>query len=478
LYIVCMMQTAIKNSRYLFFYVLLFSLQYAFAQVSNLSPDQILARSIFKKLIAINTVHSTGNTTVAADTIARWLIAAGYAEKDVQVLGPQLRNRNLVARFHGSGKEPALIFLAHLDVVEARREDWSYDPFTLTETGGYFYGRGSLDIKESVSILVANFIRLKKEGYIPDRDLILVLTAGEESGADYSGIEWLIKNQMPLLDAAYCINLDAGEPQMKKGKRIIRPIQVSEKGLMNLSLEVKNKGGHSSLPVKDNAIYRLAGGLVKMGAYEFPIEFSETTKSYFASMASFESGQLASDMKAVAQNNPDTAALLRLATAPYYNGLMRTTCVATMVEAGHAINALPQSAKAIVNCRVLPGTSQEEVQKIMTRVVGDTQIVVTVMTDLISNPASPLTPVFKQKVEQVTNKLWPGIPVIPVMGVGASDGKYLRDAGIPVYGVAGVFLDVDDNRMHGKDERIQVKDFYDGLDYVYELIRVFTSGNK
>jgi acetylornithine deacetylase/succinyl-diaminopimelate desuccinylase-like protein len=447
----------------------------AWSQVPTLSPDQERARGIFKELIEINTTHSTGNTTMAAHALAKRLVDAGFDQKDVVVIGPAARNQNLVVRFRGSGKKPPILFLGHLDVVEARREDWSMDPFILTETGGYFYGRGSLDMKESDAILVSNFIRMKTEGFLPDRDLILALTAGEESGGEYDGVEWLVKNQHALIDADFCINLDAGEPQRKGGKRVLRPVQISEKGIFYMTLEVRNPGGHSSQPSKNNAIYRLADGLVHMETYDFPVELTGVTKSYFSTMSAVESGQLAEDMKAVAGNIPDTSAVNRLAKLPYYNALMRTTCVATVLEAGNSINALPQLAKATVNCRLLPGATQEEVVKTITGVLSDSQIAVSVIIPLIVSPPSDPKGEIMQTVQQVSNKLWPGLPVLPIMGVGASDGKYLRAAGMPTYGISGVFLDVDDFRMHGKDERIRVDDFYDGLQYNYELIRAFST---
>lgn len=463
--------TQFRNNIFIALLVPLFIVQHSSAQSPRLSANQELARGIFKELIETNTVHSTGNTTTAADAMARRLKAAGYAEKDIQVVGPQLRNRNLVARLRGSGKRAAILFLAHLDVVAARREDWSMDPFRLAERDGYFYGRGTMDIKDGAAILVADFIRLKQEGYVPDRDLVLALTAGEESGAEYNGVEWLLKNQRKLIDAEFCINMDAGDPQIKNGKRINRTVQASEKGVLNFSLEVKNPGGHSSLPSKDNAIYRLANGLTKMEVFDFPVQFNEVTKSYFAQMSSFESGQMAEDMKTVSQDSPGDLVIGRLATSAYYNAMMRTTCVATMLEAGHAINALPQSAKAIVNCRVMPGSSEAEIKKQLTEVLADSQIVVSVMSGLKNNPASALKPELMQTVEQVTEKIWPGIPVLPVMEVGATDGIYLRGEGIPTYGVSGVFIDVDDNRAHGKDERIGVKEFYEGLEYEYQLMK-------
>ena len=448
-----------------------------FAQSQSLSQEQNLGRSIFKELIEINTTHSTGNTTIAANAIAKRLIAAGFTQKDIQVTGPGSRNQNIVARLHGTGKAKPILFLAHLDVVEARREDWSLDPFKLTERDGYFYGRGTMDIKDGASILVADFIRLKKEGYMPDRDLILALTAGEEAGADYNGVYWLLKNRRDLIDAEFCINMDAGDPQIKNGKRINRTIQASEKGFLSFSLETKNPGGHSSLPSKNNAIYHLADGLVRLEHFDFPAQLNEVTRAYFGKMAAIETGQSSFDMKAISVNPLDTAAISRLSESPYYNALIRTTCVATMLEAGHATSALPQYAKAIVNCRVMPGSTQAEIQNTITQVLADNQVIVTPMNDLMDNPASALKPELMQKVAAVTGKLWPGVIILPVMEVGATDGIYLRGAGIPTYGISGVFIDVDDNRAHGKDERIGVKEFYDGLEYEYNLIKAFGSGH-
>jgi acetylornithine deacetylase/succinyl-diaminopimelate desuccinylase-like protein len=468
------MQKIIKQFFAGLIFVLSIVFQFVSAQVNKLSVEQDLAHSIFKELIEINTTHSIGDCTPAAEAMAKRLKEGGFDVKDIVIIGPFARNKNMIARIHGSGKQPPVLFLAHLDVVEAKPEDWSYDPFKLVETNGYFYGRGTLDVKSGAAILVSNFIRLRKAGFIPDRDLVLALTAGEESADDYDGVEWLVQNHRPLIDASFCINMDAGEPQRKEGKRILRPIQVSEKGNFYLTLEVKNPGGHSSQPTRNNAIYRLADGLVKMQAYDFPVQFSDVTKSYFATMASLETGQLETDMKAIAQNNPDTAIINRLAMFPYYNALMRSTCITTVVDAGNSVNALPQSAKATVNCRLLPGVKEEEAKNRIVQILGDTGIHVSVRMVLKSGPASPVNREIIDKVEQVTKKFWPGIPVLPVMGVGASDGKYLRAAGMPTYGISGVFLDVDDFRMHARDERIRVEDFYEGLDYNYEIIKAFS----
>jgi acetylornithine deacetylase/succinyl-diaminopimelate desuccinylase-like protein len=445
------------------------------AQSGKRSSYQQLARSIFKELIEINTTHVSGNTTLAADAMAKRLTAAGFDASDIQVVGPTAINKNLVVRLRGSNKMRPILFLAHLDVVDAKREDWSFDPFTFREQDGYFYGRGTMDIKDGAAILVANFIRLKQEGYVPNRDLILALTAGEEAGAEYNGVEWLLKNQRSLIDAEFCINMDAGDPQIKNGKRINRTVQASEKGPLNISLEVKNPGGHSSQPTKDNAIYRLANGLTRLAAYEFPVQINEVTRAYFEKMVKLETGRLAADMKAVAENPKDTAAISRLQASPYYHALMSTTCVATTLEAGHAINALPQTAKAIVNCRVLPGTSEQEVLATIKSILADSQITVTPLNHLADNPASALTPELMQPIKEVTNKLWPEVVVLPVMEVGYTDGRFLRAAGMPTYGISGVFIDVDDNRTHGKDERIGVKEFYDGLEYEYNLIKAFSS---
>lgn len=456
-------------------FVFILFLQPAHGQVLKLTPDQQLARDIFKELIEINTTHSTGNTTLAAEAMAKRLKAAGFVDKDIQVVGPEIKNKNLIVRFRGSGKQPPILFLAHLDVVEARIEDWSMDPFKLIEQDGYFYGRGTSDIKDGAAILVANFIKLKQEGFLPNRDLILALTAGEESGAEYNGIDWLLQNQRSLIEADFCINMDSGDPQIKNGKRISRTVQISEKAGFNLNLEVKNPGGHSSLPTKDNAIYRLAEGLTRLEKYDFPVQLNEATRSYFDKMSLLESGQLAEDMKAIVKNPSDTIVINRLATSAYYNALMRTTCVVTMIQGGHAKNALPQTAQAIVNCRVLPGITQAEIQNTIINVLADSQIVVSVNSTLKNSPASPLKPEILQKIEMVTKQLWPGIPVLAVMETGGTDGRRLRSAGIPTYGISGVFMDVDDVRAHGKDERIGVKDFYDGLEYEHKLIRAFSS---
>jgi acetylornithine deacetylase/succinyl-diaminopimelate desuccinylase-like protein len=438
------------------------------------SPDTQLARDIFKELIEIDTTDSRGNTTKAAEAMAARLKAAGFAPEDVQVLGPNPRKGNLVARLRGSGAHKPILLLAHLDVVEARREDWSMDPFKFLERDGYFYGRGTSDIKSGDAILIANLIRLKQEGFKPDRDLIVALTADEEGG-DFNGVDWLLKNRRDLIDAAYCLNVDGGGGQIKKGKRLLNELQTGEKVYLSFQLEVTNRGGHSSLPVKDNAIYRLAEGLIRLAQFEFPVMLNETTRSYFEKMSRIEGGQTGRDMQALLSTPPDTQAVARLAATAYCNALMRTTCVATKLEAGHAENALPQRARAVVNCRLLPEDSPETVRRSLEKVLADDQIKVIPLGKLISAPSSVLMREITEPAERITSELWPGVPLVPVMSTGGTDGTYLRIAGMPTYGISGFFDDIDDVRVHGRDERIGVKEFYDGLEFMYRFVKALSS---
>lgn len=436
------------------------------------------ARAIFEQLININTTGSSGSTTAAAKAMADWLIRAGFAPADVQVIGPAgSPNHNLVARFRGTGRQKPVLLLAHLDVVEARREDWSLDPFTLTEQDGYFYGRGTLDVKDGAAILVATLARLKQEGYRPNRDLILALTAGEEGGSDYNGVQWLLENQRDLIDAAYVINMDGGDPVKVDGTRLMRSVQAAEKVYVTFKLEVHNPGGHSSLPTRDNAIYRLATALGRVSAYEFPARLNEITRTFFQRMATIQQGQLAADMAAVGATS-DSAAMRRLSDlSPLWNAQLRTTCVATQLAGGHAENALPQSASATVNCRMLPGTPQDEVQRALAGAISDTAVAITVISPATPSPPSALKPDIMGPIERVTKQLW-NIPVIPVMETGATDGLYFRNAGVPVYGVSGVFVDINDVRAHGKDERIGVQDYYDGAEYIYQLVKAVSSASR
>ena len=445
----------------------------AAAQV--ISPNQQQARDIYKELVEINTVTPTGDTAKAAEAMAARLRAAGFAGADVQVFNPAPRKGNLVARLHGTGARKPILLMAHLDVVEARREDWSVDPFKLLEKDGYFYGRGSGDDKFMAATFVANMIRYKQEGYKPDRDIILLLETDEEIlDADAVGIQWMLKNHRDLIDAEFALN-EGGGVGLKNGKALRNSVQTSEKVPVNYSLEVTNSGGHSSLPRKDNAIYRLAEGLGRLSRYDFPVKLNETTRAWLERAAAQEDPRLGAAMNSVASGQSDPAAIALLSAVPAYNAQLRTTCVATMLEAGHAFNALPQSAQATVNCRVLPGEPVEEVQKTLVRVVDDAQITVTPRWTHVYSKPSPLSPGIVQAVERVTAEFWPGIPVIPTMSTGATDGSFLRNAGIPTYGTSGLAGDINDVRSHGKDERVLVKSFNDGQEYLYRLVKVLSS---
>jgi acetylornithine deacetylase/succinyl-diaminopimelate desuccinylase-like protein len=444
-----------------------------FAQ--TLSPNQQFARDVYKELVEINTVTPTGDTLKAAEAMAARLRAAGFAGADLQVFNPAPRKGNLVARLRGTGARKPLLLMAHLDVVEARREDWSVDPFKLLEKEGYFYGRGSGDDKFMAATFVANMIRYKQEGYKPDRDIILLLETDEEIGdANAVGIQWMLKNHRDLIDSEFALN-EGGRVGLKNGKALRNDLQTSEKVFVNYSFEVKNSGGHSSLPTKDNAIYHLADGLSRLSKYDFPVVLNETTRSWLERAAPLEDPQIGAAMNSVASGRPDPAAVARLSAMPAYNAQLRTTCVATMLEAGHAFNALPQRAQATVNCRVLPGEPIEEVQKTLVRVMDDKQISVTpTLVDAPSRP-SPLNQEIVQAVERVTAEFWPGIPVIPTMSAGATDGLFLRNAGIPTYGTSGLAGDIDDVRSHGRDERVLVKSFDDGREYLYRLVKTLSS---
>jgi len=447
------------------------------------SPTDQEARAIFKQLIEINTTESSGNVTTAAEAMAKRLLDAGFPEQDVIVAGPNPRKKNLVVRYRGTGKKPPVLFIGHLDVVEARREDWSMDPFQFIEQDGNFYGRGTRDMKAGDAILVMSFIRLKREGYQPDRDLIVALTADEESG-DSNGIDWLVKDHRDWINAEYCINLDGGEFERLKGRRGLAGLQASEKVYGDYQFETRNPGGHSSVPGPDNAIYELAAALSKLEKFSFPLHINEITRQYFSQSADFTSGSLAADLRGAAQQPPNPTAIQHLSTIPYYNALLRTTCVATMLSGGHAPNALPQSARANVNCRIFPGDDPEEVRKTLERVVADSDVKITLVADktsdgrlipIVAVPPSPLQPELTSALERTLATMWSGMQVVPTMSTGATDGKYLRIAGIPTFGIACMFFDMEDDRSHGKDERVGVKDFYDGVEFGYRFMKTLSS---
>jgi acetylornithine deacetylase/succinyl-diaminopimelate desuccinylase-like protein len=437
-----------------------------------------LAHDIFKQLIEINTSDSVGSTTVAAEAMAKRLRDAGYPDSDLYVGGPNSRKGNLVARLHGSGARKPILMIGHLDVVEARRDDWSFDPFVFLEKDGYFFGRGSIDMKSGDTFLMIAMIRMKQEGFKPDRDIILALTADEEGGQS-NGVDWLLKNHRDLIDAEYALNPDAGTFQMVGDKKSMTAVSASEKLYQDFELKVTNPGGHSSLPVAENAIYDLAEGLTRLEHYKFPFELNEITRSYIDHMATLTGGDLGADMKAILKNPPDPAALERLSKLPYYNGISHTTCVATRLEAGHANNALPQMARANVNCRILPGHSIDEIQATLVKILDNPKISVTpVLTGGIvarSNPPSPLRSDVMGTLEKITAEMWPGVPVVPVMETGASDGAYTRADGIPTYGVSGMWMDPNDDRSHGRDERLAVWSFYAGVDFYPRFVEALCS---
>lgn len=435
-------------------------------------------RDIYKELVEIDTTEARGDCTRAAQAMAARLEAAGFPEGDVQVLVHPGRatKGNMVARLRGTGAKKPLLLLAHLDVVEALRADWSpdIDPFKLTERDGYFYGRGTSDDKAMAAIFVANLIRYKQEGYRPDRDIILALTADEEGGP-HNGVDWLVQNHRALLEAELGLN-EGGGGRHRQGKRLFNGVQASEKVFQSFTLEARNKGGHSSLPVKDNAIYRLAAALDRLAKHDFPVNLNEVTRGYFQRMSTIETGEIAADMKAILAPSPDPAAVERLSGKPFYNALMRTTCVATLLQGGHAENALPQTARATVNCRILPHESPEEVQRTLARVVADDQVRIEPVMQPRPSPPSPLRPEVMKPIEEITRALWPGVPVMPIMSTGATDSLYLRRAGIPMYGVSGLFSDIDDVRAHGKDERLAVASLHEGQEFLYRLVRSLAGG--
>jgi acetylornithine deacetylase/succinyl-diaminopimelate desuccinylase-like protein len=444
-----------------------------FASPSEDAAHNQLAREIYQQLIEIDTTSAHGDTTPAAEAMAERLRTAGIPAADIQVLGPHPRKSNLVARYRGRGLRKPLLLLAHLDVVEAPREDWSSDPFKLIEKAGYFWGRGATDNKAMAAAWIAALIRFRQEKYVPDRDIIVALTADEEGG-DHNGVQWLLANHRDLIDAEFSLN-EGGESHMRNGRYMLNTIQPSEKVYQSFRLEVHHPGGHSSRPVSDNAIYRLADALSRLSKYKFPIRTNEVTIEYYRRMTSLYSGPGAEDMRAIVRNPADRAAAERLAKSPYDNALLRTTCVATQFEAGHAENALPQTARAIVNCRIMPGESPAQVRSTLIRVLNDSKIILTALGDAPSSKPSPLREDVVSAIERITTEMWPGVPVVPVMSTGATDGVYLRSAGIASYGVSGFFEDVDDTRAHGRDERLGVKQFYEGREFLYRLVKALSS---
>jgi acetylornithine deacetylase/succinyl-diaminopimelate desuccinylase-like protein len=445
------------------------------AQDGNRSPErwQQLAREIYEELIEINTTHSVGNTTEAAEAMRRRLLAAGFAEADVEVVEPAPRKGNLVARMRGkdTGRKPILL-LAHIDVVEAKAEDWTLPPFELIERDGMFYGRGTADDKDEAAIYITNLIRMKEESWVPDRDIIVALTADEEGGTN-NGVQWLLENRRDLVDAEYALN-EGGGGILQDDKRISNTVQAAEKKYQNFILEVTNEGGHSSRPRRDNAIYELAQALVRVGNHHFPVRLNEVTRAYLRASADIERPEIAGAMRSLLEDETDSAAIAVLSRDTRLNSMLRSTCVATLLEGGHAPNALPQRARATVNCRILPDADPELIRGTLERVANVPTLKVTADGTATNSPPSPLTPDVLAPIEQITKQMWPGVAVVPTMSTGATDGLYLRNAGIPVYGVSGLFY--GETFSHGMNERIPVESFYQGQEFLYRLVKALTGG--
>ncbi len=434
------------------------------------AQDRQLAHDIYKEFIQIQSGFSTGATTPVAEAAARYLRAAGFPASDIFLGGAKPSKFNLVVRYHGTGAKKPILLLAHTDVVEARREDWSMDPFVFNEKDGYFYGRGTGDDKAQAAVWIANLIRMKRENFHPDRDIIVALTADEEGGGPFNGVDWLIQNHRDLIDADFALNEGGWGEMSADGKKVSNDLQVSEKYVINFTLEVRNKGGHSSMPVPDNAIYHLAAALDKLASFGFPLKLNDVTAAYFSQMARLQTGSLATDLAQTAAGSQP--AMQRVAAAqPAWNSTLRTTCVATMLSGGHALNALPQLATASVNCRVLPEDSPDYVLSTLNHVVNDPEVKISWLEKASGGVPSPMRPDILAAVRESTTAEFPGVPVLPIMVVGATDGKYLRSAGIPCYGIQGFFFAPDDIRFHGRDERMPIQSFYEGQAFLYDLVK-------
>lgn len=445
------------------------------AQTPATRPPQkyeALARDILGELIAINSTHEHGST-VAAEAVAARALAAGFPAADVVVLAPAAHPEkgNVVVRLHGRAHDRPVLYLTHLDVVEARREDWTVDPFRLTERDGWLYGRGTIDMKGQDAAVLTSLIRMKDEGVVPARDVIVAFTADEEAGGNANGVEWLFKEHRDLVNAALVVNPDGGEAGFKDGRKLYVAVQTSEKIYVTFALETTDKGGHSSRPTAENPIYRLAAGLDRLAKFRFPLHLTETTRLYFRQRAEIETGPLQSDMRAILRMPPDAAAVERLSASVETNIQLRTTCTTTMIEGGHAENALPQRARATVQCRVIPGESPESIAGAIGRAIADPKIVVSVLTPAKVAPDSPPAPKVIAMVEGITRSMWPGVVVLPDMSAGADDSIYTRALDVPSYGIDGMFDDLDDGRAHGRDERIGVVAFAEEQEFTYRLMR-------
>ena len=454
----------------------------ASAQQAAARPDQLAFRAIYKELVEINTTLSVGSCTAAAEAMAARLKAAGYPDSDLHLIVDRAHPKegNLVAVLPGTDpKAKAVLLLAHIDVVEANRADWTRDPFTLIEEDGWFYARGASDDKAQASIWVDAMIRFKQEGFRPRHGVKMALTCGEESDNALNGAELLATKYRELIDAGFALNEGAGGLLGDDGKPISLSIQSGEKVYQDFTLSATNPGGHSSRPVHDNAITHLAGALVRIGAYDFPVQLNDTTRAYFTAMAPLVDPETGAAMKALVADPTNAAAAAVVSRNPTWNSMLRTTCVATMASAGHAPNALPQRATANVNCRIFPGVPVAAVTAQLTAVAADPKVSVTPdATTLLTPPPPPLTPAIMGPLRAQAGKIWPGVPIVPFQSTGATDGKYLNSYGIPTYGLTGIFADGGNSGVHGLNERIRVKSLYDARDFLYALVRTYASAKQ
>ena len=443
----------------------------AAAQPAAPGPELL---DIYRGMVETRTVHPDGDNTAIARSVAQRLLDAGFDPKDVEVIEPKPLKGNLLARMHGTGEAKPLLLLAHIDVVEARKADWSdgLDPFRLTERDGYYYGRGSIDDKAMAAIFTETMLRLKREGFVPKRDIILALTADEETGGS-NGVEWLLHNRRADIDAAFALN-EGGGGTYRDGRPYMHAVQVSEKMYLSFDLEATNAGGHSSVPARDNAIYDLAAALDQLSRYDFPVRYSAVTRAYFAEVARVEKGDVAQAAAAVAAGNASDDQVARLSRGPRYNAQLRTTCVPTRLEGGHADNALPQRAHATVNCRLMPGEDPQFVASEIQLIAGPHVSVKARGKVRVSEPSDPDAPVMAT-IRRISESMWRGVPVVPAMGTGATDGSRLRNAGIPVYGVSGLFGEYGESRAHGRDERLGVRALAEGNEFLYRLVRSLAS---
>ncbi|HEY6483020.1 MAG TPA: M20/M25/M40 family metallo-hydrolase [Steroidobacteraceae bacterium] len=446
------------------------------AEPRRLPPpaDRELAHDILRELVDIDTTHQNGSTA-AAQLIRQQLLKAGFREDDVVLLAPPEHptKGNVVVRYRGTGHGAPVLYLGHLDVVQARGENWSSNPFQLIEKDGWFYGRGTLDMKGGDAALMESLLRLRREGFKPRRDIIAAFTADEEAGGDANGVAFLLKDHRDRIGAGLVVNLDGGGGDLRDGKRRFFELGTSEKVYVTYTLEATSPGGHGSLPGPDNAIYRLADGLSRLAKFQFPVLTTATTRATFRELAQLDSGPQRDDLLAVAQTVPDQAAAERLSKNVRLNAQLRTTCVATLISGGHAENALPQRARATVQCRMMPDDTQPNVAAMLVRAIDDPLISLTLDAPPIMSPESPPTKQLLDQLGRVVHSMWPGVPIVPIMSSGFSDGRQTRSAGMPTYELSGLWHDMDDNRAHGRDERIEVQAFDESVEYTYRLMKAF-----